>query len=79
MVNDVVVESGSARHQDLLDRFVRGEEVQDATLRHVWEDTTMPNPVWDRPIYEDFFRAPCRRIWLLCKPTCPLGRFQALH
>jgi hypothetical protein len=56
-VNDIVVESGSARFQDVMDGFVRGANVPDAVLRGVWEDSTMPNPVWDRPIYEEFFRA----------------------
>jgi hypothetical protein len=40
-----------------IDRFVRGEVVQDAVLRQVWQNTTMPHTVWDRPIYEEFFRA----------------------
>jgi Haem-binding uptake, Tiki superfamily, ChaN len=56
-VNDVVVEFGSARHQDLMDRFVRGDDVSDEALRHVWQDTTQISGVWDRPIYEDFYRA----------------------
>jgi hypothetical protein len=56
VVNDIVVEFGSARYQDLMDRFVRGESVPDSELRHVWENTTLPNPVWDRPIYENVFR-----------------------
>jgi hypothetical protein len=56
-VNDIVVEFGSARYQDLLDRFVRGQDVDTDTLRHAWEDTTQPHGVWDPPIYEEFFRA----------------------
>jgi hypothetical protein len=56
-VNDIVVESGSARFQDVMDGFVGGADVPDAVLRQVWEDSTAPNPVWDRPIYEEFFRA----------------------
>ena len=56
-VNDIVVESGSGRFQDVMDGFVRGVDVPDAVLRGVWEDSTMQNPVWDRPIYEEFFRA----------------------
>ena len=57
MVDDIVVEFGSARYQSLMDRFVRGEDVDVDLLRHVWEDTTQPHAVWDRPIYEEFFRA----------------------
>ncbi|HLG60108.1 MAG TPA: hypothetical protein VI485_32505 [Vicinamibacterales bacterium] len=56
-VNDIVVEFGSARYQDVMDRFTRGERVPLEELRHVWEDTTGPNPAWDRPIYEEFFGA----------------------
>src|SRR5262245_38742408 len=56
-VNDIVVESGSAGYQELMDRFVRGEEVPYDLLRQAWRNTTMPNPVWDRPIYEEFYRA----------------------
>lgn len=56
-VNDIVVEFGSARYQDVMDRFVRGEAVSDETLRQVWRNTTQPHTVWDVPIYEEFFRA----------------------
>lgn len=56
-VNDIVVEFGNARYQELMDRFVKGEQVGDEALRHVWQDTTQISGVWDRPIYEDFFRA----------------------
>jgi hypothetical protein len=56
-VNDIVVEWGTARYQDVLDRFIRGESVADAELRRVWQDTTQAHQVWDVPIYEAFFRA----------------------
>jgi hypothetical protein len=56
-VNDIVVEFGSGRYQGLMDRFVNGAEVSDDALRHVWQDTTAVTPAWDRPIYEEFFRA----------------------
>lgn len=56
-VNDIVVEFGSARYQELMDRYTRSGSVPLEELRHIWEDTTAPNPVWDRPIYEEFFRA----------------------
>jgi len=39
LVNDVVVEFGSARYQDLMDRFVRGDDIPDAELRQVWLNT----------------------------------------
>jgi hypothetical protein len=55
-VNDIVVEFGNARYQDVVDRFVRGEEVPAAALRRIWQDTTQVEFDWDRPIYEEFFR-----------------------
>jgi hypothetical protein len=56
-VNDIVVECGNAKYQELMDRFVRGDEVPYETLRQVWQNTTQISGVWDRPIYEEFFRA----------------------
>lgn len=56
-VNDLVVEFGNPRYQELMDRFVRGEQVDERALRRAWQDTTQISGVWDRPIYEDFFRA----------------------
>jgi len=57
IVNDIVVEFGSARYQELMDRFVRGDTVDDEALRHVWEDTTIVTSGWERPIYKEFFHA----------------------
>ncbi len=57
VVNDIVVEFGSARYQDIMDRFVSGEDVPDTELRQVWQNTTSAYGVWDVPIYEEFFRA----------------------
>jgi hypothetical protein len=56
-VNDIVVEFGNSRYQDLIDRFMRGEQVGNDVLRRVWQDTTGITGVWDRPIYEEFYRA----------------------
>ena len=41
-VNDVVIELGNARYQDVMDRYTRGEDVPYASLRRVWQDTTVP-------------------------------------
>jgi hypothetical protein len=57
VVDDIVVEFGNARYQALMDRFVAGEAVADAELRHVWQDTTQIEEAWDLPIYEELFRA----------------------
>ena len=39
-VNDIVVEFGNALYQDVIDRFVQGEQVAYEELRKVWQDTT---------------------------------------
>ena len=57
MVNDIVVESGSARYQDAMDRFVRGDDVAAETLRDIRENTVGAAPVWDRLMYDEFFQA----------------------
>jgi hypothetical protein len=73
-VNDIVVEFGNARYQERMDRFVSGEDVAQDALREAWQNTTIPNIGWDRPIYEEFFRAvrtvnaslpPARRLRVL--------------
>ena len=56
-VNDIVVEFGNAHYQAVIDRFVQGEQVAYEELRKVWQNTTQRGPVWDRPIYEAFYRA----------------------
>jgi hypothetical protein len=42
-VNDVVIETASARYQDAIDRFTRGDDVDNAVLRKAWEDHTVAN------------------------------------
>lgn len=46
-VNDIVIEAASARYQDVVDRFVRGEEVPITALRKAWEDHTVANSLGD--------------------------------
>jgi hypothetical protein len=55
VVDDVVVEFGTARHQGIIDRYVAGENVPLQELRLVWRDT-VNILVWDAPVYERFFR-----------------------
>jgi hypothetical protein len=55
-VNDIVVEFGSSRYQDLMDRFMRGDESPDAALRQVWQNTTIPGVTNDGPYVEEFYR-----------------------
>jgi hypothetical protein len=40
VVADILVESGNSRYQDLVDRYLRGEEVAPDALQRVWLDTT---------------------------------------
>ena len=56
-VNDIVVEFGNAHYQAVIDRFVQGQQVAYEELRKVWQDTTQRGTVWDRPLYEEFYRA----------------------
>jgi hypothetical protein len=56
-VNAIVVEFGNSKYQAVIDAFVSGDSVSEQKLRAVWQDTTTPRAVWDRPIYEEFFRA----------------------
>jgi len=56
-VNDIVVEWGSARYQDVIDRFTNGENIPYESLRRVWRDTTQAGAGPDLPIYEEFYRA----------------------
>jgi hypothetical protein len=57
VVDDIVVEFGTARYQRVMDEFIAGEPVDPTQLRRAWQDTTVVTSVWDRPIYEEFFRA----------------------
>jgi hypothetical protein len=56
LVNDIVVEAGNSLYQDVMDKFVAGEDVPYGSLRRVWENTTQPGDAWDKPIYEEFYR-----------------------
>lgn len=56
VVRDIVVESGNARHQAIMDRYIAGEGVPEKELRRAWLETTQANAVWDVPIYADTFR-----------------------
>jgi hypothetical protein len=44
-VNDIVIETASARYQDAIDRFVRGDDVDRSVLRKAWEEHTVPNSI----------------------------------
>jgi erythromycin esterase-like protein len=52
-VNDIVVESGNGRYQDVVDRFVRGEDVPNGALRQAQETTQAQ--VLQTPLTEELF------------------------
>lgn len=52
VAHDIVVEFGNARYQDVVDRFVRGEAVDERALRSVWQNTTVANEI---PVDQGFF------------------------
>ncbi len=54
-VNDIVIETASARYQDAIDRFVRGDDIPMDVLRRAWEDHTVPNSLGIQA--EEFIRA----------------------
>ncbi len=46
VVDDIVVEIGNARYQDLVDRYTRGDRVALRALQPAWQNTTVPNQIW---------------------------------
>jgi hypothetical protein len=56
VANDIVVECGNARYQELIDRFVNGDDLPYESLRQVWQNTTQPTAVCDNPTHEELYR-----------------------
>ena len=55
-VNDIVMEFGNARYQDLVDRYVSGESVPVEQVQKAWRDTVGAlGPV--SPVYGEFYSA----------------------
>ena len=55
-VNDIVVEFGNARYQEVIDRYIAGENVPFEQVRGAWRDTVGAlGPV--SPVYGEFYRA----------------------
>ncbi|MEV5894907.1 hypothetical protein [Nonomuraea fuscirosea] len=66
VVGDIVVESGNALYQPIVDRFVAGAAVDDHVLRQVWRNTTQsPGAAGDQPIREQLFRTVRAVNWTL--------------
>jgi hypothetical protein len=57
VINDIVVEMGNARYQDLMDRYLRGEDVPYQTLRQVWDNTTQQQILTMETGVPAFYRA----------------------
>lgn len=56
-VNDILIESGNARYQDILDRYISGQEVPMDDLQQVWLNTTQsPVDPWGNEVYIDFLK-----------------------
>jgi len=56
-VNDIVVEFGSSRYQDVMDRYIRGDDVPEAAVQRAWLDAVQPGISLDNPNTAAFFRA----------------------
>ncbi len=76
-VQDIVVEFASRNNQPLLDRYIAGEDVPTAEVRHIWRDTTKVAS-WESPIYAEWLGAirdvnktlpPNRRLRVLAADT----------
>ena len=53
VVNDLVIEVGSARYQDVMDRYIRGEQIPIEAVRPAWQNTTVANQIWaDEVLFE---------------------------
>lgn len=53
-VDDIVVEFGNARHQQLVDRYVAGAKVSLGEVQKAWLQTSQGR-VWSQPVYGQFF------------------------
>lgn len=56
LIDSVVIEFGSAVHQDLVDQYVAGASIPDQELAQAWTTTTQQSGVWNAPIYRAFYR-----------------------
>ena len=57
LVNDIVVEFASSRYQDLMDRYIRGEEVPESAVQRAWLDAVNGGTALDNANTSLFFRA----------------------
>ncbi len=57
VVNDIVVEFGSSRYQDLMDRYIRGEDVAESAIQRAWLDAVQAGTALDNDNTPLFFAA----------------------
>jgi hypothetical protein len=55
-VNDIVVEFGSSRYQDLMDRYIRGEDVPESAVQVAWLNAVQGGIALDNANTAAFFR-----------------------
>jgi uncharacterized iron-regulated protein len=56
-VNAILIESGNARYQSLLDAYIAGKDVQLRALQKVWLNTTQsPVDPWGNEVYYNFLK-----------------------
>ena len=55
-VNDIVVEFGSSRYQDLMDRYTRGDDVSEPAVRVAWLNAVQAGTALDNANTAAFFR-----------------------
>lgn len=56
-VNDIVVEFGSSRYQDLMDRYIRGDDVSDSAIRVARLNAVQAGTALDNANTAAFFRS----------------------
>ena len=57
LVTDIVVEFGTARYQDVVDRYLAGDIVSPDVLSRIWRETTQISGIFDLPMYEQMLAA----------------------
>jgi hypothetical protein len=55
-VNDIVLEGPNARYQDVMDRYIHGDDVPVESLRRVWDDSTQVQAgvIWTGEVPESY-------------------------
>ncbi|MFL6531640.1 MAG: hypothetical protein ACJ8KX_14330 [Chthoniobacterales bacterium] len=54
--DDIVIEFGNSRLQELADSYISGASITDEQLQSLWRETTVPL-TWNSPLYRQFYEA----------------------